>query len=153
MKTRTKDQQVKIQNLQELAKELDAACKSGSIDTKVLKSAQLKLNKSADGLIGNKTVGNKAYIVYEVQGLIHWIDGEYDKATSLIRSACDVKKDKSLYTESATALASQIDDSKNKNDIQSVIVKVVGISALILVVYFIGRYLLFFLGIGWEYGS
>ncbi len=153
MKTTTKDKKVKIQKLQKLAEELDTACKSGSIDSKAIKSAQIKLNESADGLIANRIVGDKAYIVYEVQGLIHWINGEYDEATSLIRSACEVKKDNTLYTESATALASRISDRKNKNDIQSLIVKVVGIGALILVLYFIGKLALFFMGIGWEYGS
>ena len=125
--------------LENLAIELDAAANSALMDTALTKHAQDKLNKVSDLLIEDKTIGDKLFIVYEVQGLIHWLNGEYDEANSLIRNACIIKKDKDLFTETATAVASKLTDDKSKND-TLLVSKVVSITVLVVGVCIVGSF-------------
>lgn len=151
MKTTSKDRQVQLHKLEKLAVKLDAACKSGSIDTATIEAAQEELNKFADSLIESKAIGTKVYIVYEVQALIHWVNGNYDEANSLISSAVIVKKNKKLFTETATNLARKINEGQ-ESDTLPAIVRAVGIIFVLLAVAVVSTLLLwtvliFFVGI------
>ena len=153
MKTVPSGQIIKLQSLEKLALELDEACKSGSIDTNEIAAAQEKLNTLSEDLIGDETIGSKAYIIYEVQGLIHWVSGEYKKANELIKSASTIKQDTDLFTESATKLAHQLKGVQREDVARKIFLRVVGIAALLALVYFVvipGLKLFLFVNGIWE---
>ncbi|GEM_PF-3096343 len=96
--------EVEIDKLRKIALKLDRACKEGEIATELPEKAQDYLNSVAGNIIDSKSVGSEAYIVYEVQALLHWVKGEEDDSRDLAKSAVIVKGDKKLFTETATAL-------------------------------------------------
>jgi len=110
------EQAKKVRHLENIALMLDRACKGGEVLDENVEKAQDILNlineKYQDD---NDILGSKAYLIYEVQGLIHWVKGEKKDAYDLMRSARDAKGDSNLFTKSANELLVNAQSNQSKN--------------------------------------
>lgn len=107
-----------IQKLEQLALMLDEGCGTKEIDIERVDKAQDILNDLSDEILKNKKLpGSTTYIIYEVQSLIYWVNGDKNKSLSLIKSAKKVKGDSNLFTSSARDLVKQAErvSSAQKN--------------------------------------
>ena len=84
---------------------LDKACKDGVVVDEKVEKAQDVLNSINEKYQDdNSLLGSDAYLIYEVQGLIHWVKGEEKDARDLIRSAKNENSGMRLFTDSANDL-------------------------------------------------
>ncbi len=93
-----------LNTLEKVAVKLDKGCREGQIPNDTLNKAQAYLSRVADSITDSKSVGSDAYLVYEVQGLIHWAQGEEGDAFELIKTASRVKGDDVLLTQTANKI-------------------------------------------------
>ncbi len=93
-----------LSNLENIAIKLDKNCRDGEVATDNLDKAQSYLNSVADRLTDSKSVGNNAYIIYEVQSLIHWARDEEQDSRELAKCAAKVKGDNVLFTQTANRI-------------------------------------------------
>jgi hypothetical protein len=95
----------KALQLKNIALMLDKACKDGVVVDEKVEKAQDVLNSINEQYQDNNNIlGPDGYLIYEVQGLIHWVKGEEKDAKDLIRSARNTKGDSRLFTDSANDL-------------------------------------------------
>ena len=88
---------------------LDKACKDGVVVDEEVEKAQNVLNSINEKYQDdNDILGSDGYLIYEVQGLIHWVKGEEKDAKDLIRSAKNAKGDSQLFTDSANDLRNSL---------------------------------------------
>jgi len=108
------NQKKDLRSLEQIALELDEGCSSGVMSTNDIENAQIVLNKiSARIFESNNPSSSQTYIIYELQALIHLINGEKNDASSLIKSAVKTKGDKNLFTSSARNLFNKIERKSN----------------------------------------
>lgn len=93
-----------LETLESIAIKLDKGCRNGTIPVQISIDAQDYLNRVADEIIDSKSVGSGAYIVYEVQSLIHWVQNEEDASRKLAKSAATVKGNDILFTQTANLI-------------------------------------------------
>jgi hypothetical protein len=99
----------KVHQLKNIALVLDKACKDGVVVDDEVEKAQTVLNSINEKYQDdNSLLGPDAYLIYEVQGLIHWVKGEQKEAKDLIRSAKNTKGDPQLFTDSANELRNSL---------------------------------------------
>lgn len=94
------------------ADKLDISCKNGEVEDELVDKAQDELNRTFN-FLGVKANNQEAFVIYEVQSIIHWIKSEQDNAFDLIKSAKDIKGDSDLRTATGRdilALASPEDE-------------------------------------------
>ncbi len=95
----------KAHQLKNIALMLDKACKDGVVVDEKVEKAQDVLNSINEKYQDdNSLLGSDAYLIYEVQGLIHWVKGEEKDARDLIRSAKNENSGMRLFTDSANDL-------------------------------------------------
>jgi hypothetical protein len=113
----TAEQIKKLHQLENMALMLDKACKDGVVVDDDVEKAQDVLNSINEKYQDdNDILGPDAYLIYEVQGLIHWVKGEEKDAKDLIRSARDTKGDPQLFTDSANDLVgASVKNDKKKS--------------------------------------
>lgn len=101
----SKEQLKLLQHAEHIALALDKAIQSGEISDDDVEKAQTILNKVYKKLEDDEeSLGSKAYIMYEAQALISWIEKDRVEARKLLNMALNVKGDDNLFTESATDL-------------------------------------------------
>lgn len=99
----------KVHQLKNMALMLDKACKDGVVVDEEVEKAQNVLNSINEKYQDdNDILGSDGYLIYEVQGLIHWVKGEEKDAKDLIRSAKNAKGDSQLFTDSANDLRNSL---------------------------------------------
>ncbi|MEI6228415.1 MAG: hypothetical protein WCP11_00070 [Candidatus Saccharibacteria bacterium] len=111
--TLTEDQVKKLHQLENMALMLNKGCQAGELADANVEKVQANLNKIADVLIDeNNSLGERSYIVYESQALLHWIAGDENEAYDFIKIAQDIKGDGLLFTKTAREL---MENSENNN--------------------------------------
>ncbi len=107
----TSEQIKKLHQLENIALMLDDGIQNGKILDDNVDKAQERLNKINEEINSDdSSLGSRSYIIYEVQGLIYWINKDEAKAYEFIKSARDIKGDDNLLTQSANDLLSSVED-------------------------------------------
>ena len=90
--------------LESLAFELDQGCREGQVARSVSRRARKYLDSAAGKIMDSKSVGNKSYIVYEVEALLAWIKHHESEARRLVADAATEKGDDVLFTQTANMI-------------------------------------------------
>lgn len=93
-----------LHRLEDLAVDLDRACRDGEVPVELLKTATKYVETVGGGIADSKAVAERAYIVYEVQALLYWIKHQEGEARELARTAVEIKGDDVLFTQTANMI-------------------------------------------------
>ena len=137
----SKEQLKLLQHAEHIALVLDKAIQSGEISDDDVEKAQVILNKVYKKLEDDEeSLGSKAYIMYEAQALIAWIEKDKDETRKLLNIAVDLKGDGNLFTESATDLLELPNIENEIETIAKVKNKSMSLSSMFII------FLIFFVG-------
>lgn len=108
----TEDQVKKLHQLDDIALRIDKALKTGKHLGGDVDKYQSILDQISKTINNNDRLGEKTYILYEIQALIHWIKDKPSKAEEFLLKAARVKGDDDLFTESANSLLNYFDETE-----------------------------------------
>jgi len=93
-----------LDRLEDLAIKLDKGCRDGKVADETVKKAEEYLEAVSEDIIDSRSVGDRAYIVYEVQALLLWIKHDEDESRELTKVASETKGDDALFTQTANMI-------------------------------------------------
>lgn len=96
-----------IEQIEKIATSLDRLIRQPNSAEFDLNSVQRKLDEFASAFTNEKYIPRGAFVAYEAQGLIHWLNRDPEQSYSFMQEAVSVKGDSVLLTQSGNEIYNQ----------------------------------------------